>query len=111
MAKKRGMVNSPIRKSRLDECVNCSKTDDHSAQKLLAKHSEIDAGWGQAYCTDLTHKSKRFYGDPGAPRTHGKRHVAQEKPVTIRPRWNSPAAKTLDCYPPTSHPRNSGPGH
>ena len=25
MAKKREMVHSPIRKSRLDECVNCSK--------------------------------------------------------------------------------------
>lgn len=47
MAKKREMVHSPIRKSRLDECVNCSKTDDHSARKLLAKHSEIDAGRGR----------------------------------------------------------------
>lgn len=59
-------------------------TSAQTAQKLLAKHSEIDAGRGQAYCTDLTHKSKRLYGDPGAPRTHGKRDVAQEEPVTIK---------------------------
>ncbi len=48
MAKEKEMVHNPIRKSRIDECANYSKMDDHSARKLLAKHSEVDVGRGQA---------------------------------------------------------------
>lgn len=44
MSKKKEVVHSLIRESRLDECANCSKMDDHSGQKLLTKHSKVDVG-------------------------------------------------------------------
>lgn len=48
MAKKKELVHSLTREGRLDECANCSKIDEHSTQKVLTKHSEVDVGRGQA---------------------------------------------------------------